>query len=370
MVGAPSFLWLGWIGFAVGAAVAVWAFRGRLAKHPFCARCGHTVPPDGGSQGQTCSECGRVFSRPNHIRRRRRHPLLGSIALLLGLAGVVVTSGERVWNAFLHVVLPPYRVASTYSAAWGSVRISEPRWPDEEFLHLTEVFVGDTPRYQVRLMHPTVGEVRVLETNPPTAGEQSPTFVDYLWITESPGGSGGYSTTYVFRSPASGELVPAITLENGIFVDSHWLQSDMTYRYWLTSGAGSPVPTLAGIPSEAGIHWLDPKPTDGPSRDELDSLAKAIASASPDEQPGDQFLGPTLHGFLDLMYSGRAPEAWKFLDTCLDAGLGRFIESGVVSDMPRSREALRAVLVEKMRSSPYFAEVLRRNHGSIDPPER
>lgn len=370
MVGATSFLWLGWIGFAVGAVVAIWAFRGRAAERPFCARCGHTVPPEGGAPGQTCAECGRVFVRPNDIRRRHRRPLIGSTTLIIGCGLLAWMSGQPIWNAIAHAILPMYRVTTTYTAAWGSIRISEPRWPDEEFLDLVEVFVGDAPHYRVRLMHPTMGEVRVLSTDPPTPGEESPNFVDYLWITENPGGSGGYSTTYVFGSPAGGELLPVVTLENGLFVDSHWLQADLTYRYWLTSGAGSPSPTLSGIPSAAGVHWLDPKPTDGPSRDELDSLTKAVASATLDQQSSDPFLAPTLRGFLDLVYAGRAPEAWKFLDACFDAGLRRFIESGFVSDMPRSREALRSVLVEKMRSSPYFAEVLRRNHGSIDPPER
>jgi N-methylhydantoinase A len=54
----------------------------------------------------------------------------------------------------------------------------------------------------------------------------------------------------------------------------------------------------------------------------------------------------------------------------LDAGLRPLLESGAVSDLPRSREGFQGVLLERMRRSPFLPELLRRNGGSISPTDR
>lgn len=237
-----------------------------------------------------------------------------------------------------------------------------------------EVVIDKRVCYRVRLMHPSVGEVRLpMPASPPlpvTLAEEKPGTVDYLWITETPGGSGGYTTTYLFEPPSDGDLLPVARLENGSFTADRWVQPDVTYRYWLTSGAGSPTPLLSGIPTAEGLHWLDPAPGEGPTADELAHLRSVIASATVGDASADHFVAPALRGFLELVYAGRAVEAWRFLDGCFDAGLSRYLESAEAADMPRSRDAFRGVLVEKMRTSPFFGEVLRRNGGSIAPPER
>jgi len=234
-----------------------------------------------------------------------------------------------------------------------------------------EVLLDGRVCYRVRLMHPTVGEVRIPLPESMTAtlspGEQQANAIDFLWITESPGGSGGYTTTYLFEPPTTGDLLPVARLENGLFQGNRWVQPDVTFRYWMTSGAGSPTPLLTGVPTAEGVHWLDPAAGEGPTADELARLRSTIASAAPGDASRDTFVAPALRGFLDLIYAGRASEAWRFLDACFDAGLARYLESDATADVPRSREAFRGVLIEKLKTSPFFGEVLRRNGGSIVP---
>ena len=370
MVGAESSLWLGAAGFALGAILAVFALVGRATKLAFCRRCGHSVPPNSDCLGRTCTECGATFSHPSDLRTRRRYPLIASIGLVLATSGAFSAFGNRALNWFEHALLSEYKVESTYTAQWGSVRISSPRWPEDEFRGLVEVFADGQLVYRSKLIHPSSGEARLVDPVPPTPGEESPQHLDYLWITESTAGSGGYSTTFVFQQPTNGELRPVCTLENGVFTKDFWIQADMTYRYWLTSGAGSPSPCLTGVPTSAGMHWLDPDGRASLPKAEFESMKESIRNAEPSVHSADQFFAPALRGFLNLVYAGRAPEAWVFLDECFDAGLARFIESGFAADIPRSRESFRRLLVEKIGTSPFHAEVLRRNHGSISPPER
>ena len=293
--------------------------------------------------------------------------MIAWIALIAGVSAGVWALGTQPWIALAKATLPKYVVKETHTFSVGTVRVSTPRWSDEGPMDLAEVLLGGEVHFRISLLHPTVGEVRLYD-HPEEQPESGP-FLDHLWITENTGGSGGHTTTYLF-SELDGSLFPVATLVNGTFVDGRWVQSDTTYRYWLTSGAGSPTPILRGIPGEGGLAWLDPTPDDGPSQAELDEHRRRIRAATPAAQSADEYLSPALRGFLDLVYAGRAPDAWVFLDECFDAGLQRFLESDAVSDLPRSRESFRSALVEKVRTSPYYGELLRRNNGSIRPPER
>ena len=371
MVGATTLQWIGWLGFGLGVVLALTGFRGRRTALPYCRHCGHSIPPDTASPGQTCTECGKRLSRPRDIRTSSRRPLIGLIGLILAASSLTFLHGEKVWNWAGHLLLPPYRVTKTDVYPWGALRTSEPRWPEDDFRGLVEVLVDGQVWFRTKIIHPTAGVVRLVRPGPVTPGEQSPTYLDYLWITENPGGSGGYSTTYLFVQPTNGELRPVCTLENGLFQgNEYWIQADVTFRYWMTSGAGSPTPVLTGIPTSEGMRWLDPDPRSVGPLSEYEAMKSTIRSVEPSVHSADMFLAPALRGFLNLVYAGQAPAAWAFLDDCFDAGLERFIESGFAADIPRSREAFRAVLVEKMKTSPFFAEVLRRNGGSIAPTDR
>jgi hypothetical protein len=234
------------------------------------------------------------------------------------------------------------------------------------------VYLGSQLSYRGRFLHPSVGEVSLPNPGSYRPGDltEAPGTLDYIWIREDTGGSGGFSTTFVFEADADGRLAPVTSLENGIFTKRCWIQPDMTYRYWLTSGAGSPTPAIAGIPTYQGMHWLDPRPVDALPPEKLQELVDSIRTAQRSTPAADSFVGPALRGFLNLVYSGRAPDAWRFLDDCFDAGLARFLESADAADIPRSREAFRGALLEKMRASPFHAQLLRFNGGSVSPPER
>jgi len=252
------------------------------------------------------------------------------------------------------------------------MRILSPRWIEDDLYSVVEVYLSSQLSYRAPVLHPSVGEVSLVNPGSYRPGDltEAPRTLDYIWIREDTGGSGGFSTTFVFEADSEGRLRPVATLENGFFTKDHWVQPDMTYRYWLTSGAASPTPGLAGIPTYQGMHWLDPRPVDARTPDNLRELVERIRTAQPSLPPADSVVGPALRGFLNLVYSGRAPDAWRFLDECFDAGLARFLESDAVADLPRSREAFRGALLEKMRESPFHAQLLRFNGGSISPPQR
>jgi hypothetical protein len=221
----------------------------------------------------------------------------------------------------------------------------------------------------------------------PSAGEVLAATADgddatrYVWIRSDSGGSGGFSTTYLFQTSNDDEFLPAALLDNGVFVSaapgsdrSVWRQADLSYRYWITSGAGSPTPTLEAVPREIPgghqIRFLDPAPNAGPTAEQLGTALDRLRDASANATDSERILSSTLRPFLDLVYAGRAPDAWRFLDDAFDARLASLLESGAVSDLPRSREAFRAVLHEQMQRSPFHQELLRRNGGSIAPRDR
>ncbi|MFM7134111.1 MAG: hypothetical protein ACKO0W_07330 [Planctomycetota bacterium] len=203
--------------------------------------------------------------------------------------------------------------------------------------------------------------------------------VKALWIRSDSGGSNRYSETYIFLPTLVGVL-PAAVLTNGLFkvltdIDgepqpSIWVEPDLTYRYWLTSGVSSPVPVVRGVVLEAaGVRWFetDPEliPTDGQLAAALERV-RTDAARTTEAHTADHALGAALAPFLDLVYAGQAQRAWSFLRECDAAGLGDVLRSGSLSDAPRSLEALEIALRGQLMRSPFIDLVLRRNGGSID----
>jgi hypothetical protein len=360
--------WFGWSLALVGALITVWAFRGRPSAHPLCRRCRHTVRP-GTTLGTACTECGAVFRTPRDLAQRLRHPKIGYIGLFVTAAGALAGLGNEGWRTIGKAVLPRYQVDSTQTLGPATVRVLIPRWSDDLSEDIVEVRIGGSLVYRTSMLHPSAGMATLAAEHPAAPGEESapqPLF----WLRSDTGGSGGYSTTYCFTVADGGAFTPFATLSNGVFEGDHWRQPDVTYRYWLTSGAASPVPTLRARPTEGGLRFLPPTADDAPTADTLAATLRTLADTAADERARDLMLGPTLDGFLDLVYAGRAEDAWTFLRDCWDAGLSRLAANGAVAEFPRSREALESMLMLKMSESPYHAELLRRNNGSIARPDR
>jgi hypothetical protein len=239
-------------------------------------------------------------------------------------------------------------------------------------------------------MHPVVGAAEIRQP-----GCSDP--AQALWIRSTSSGTLGDSETAVFlvdlgsqdgstNAPHAPFFRPYAVCLNGAFVKadpadelpSIWRVVDLSYSYWLTSGARRPLPTLDGSPGPDGLAWHDPKPSDGPDAARLASARARIRELASSANPTpasesdaaaavDEALGLALSAFLELAYAGRAPEAWSFLADVFDDGLGVLIASPSVADVPRSREALERALLEQMLQSPFADELRRRNRGSIAP---
>lgn len=369
----PIFIWLGWAAAVAGIALITFGWVGRRVPHPICRRCAHPVPPGGGQVGQVCTECGAAFRRPADVQNRARKPVIGFLGLILIASGIPFGLGEGGRTRVLKAILPRYRVTDTQTIGETTIRVFAPTW-DDDFEGLVDVTVGGTVVYRSTMPYPSAGRARVhmLADQPG----------DLIWIRSDSGGSGGYSTTYLFLSATEAgraAFLPFAVLENGMFksspgapVDGNegeqvWLQPDISYRYWLTSGAASPVPTLLALPIQGGLRFLDPLPDDGPTNAELEQAKAAIARTPADQLERDTVLGPVLRGFFDLVYAGKAQRGWKFFRECYDLRIAELVSGRNVADLPRSREAFESVLQQAILKSPFSAEVLRRNHGSIAP---
>jgi hypothetical protein len=362
MLGAMDLQWLGWLGAILGAVLAVWGFVGVRKRPGHCRRCCHPIPPSIQTPGGVCLECGYAFRRVKDTIHNQASITKGLFGLVIALGGIAFGLGDRGRMRVMQVLTPPYKAISTQSWGGVSVVIREARWPqlEPDRQELVEVLIEGERAWRVELENPTAGTLE------PPVGRGFP---ERLWIREQTSGSGGFSTTYVF-DVSLGQLRPLLVLDNGAFEGATWLQPDFSYRYWITSGADSPVPYLRGQIRTDRLVFIDPAADAAPSQTRLDGLVESIRGLEPSATSSGSILGASLRGFLDLLYAGKAPQAWAFLDRCHDAGLARLLASGAVSDLPRSREAFRSALLHKVSESPYYDDVLRFNGGSIEPPER
>lgn len=286
----------------------------------------------------------------------------------MALAGIGFGLGSDSRTRLLKLVTPRYRVESTLKIKSATVRVLRPWWSDEIDSRV-EVEVGGRLAYQSDMLNPGAGGLN-LDT------DGSP--VEALWIRSDSGGSAGFSTTYVFSvdgGPGRSELLPVAVLENGWFETTEadhraiWIQPDLTYMYLWASRAGSPFPRVrAELHLSGGLVILDPPPGSGPTRSELDAARAEIASLPIDEYARDRVVGLTLEPFFDLVYAGRANEAWEFLRSCFPVGIARVDADPRFASERRTLEAWEADLLARMHESASRELIERFNGGSIEPP--
>jgi hypothetical protein len=281
------------------------------------------------------------------------------------------------------LVLPRYQVKETQTILGCEVTIAYPRWSGDLASPIVEIRQLGRVVFASAMPHPSVGSARLRD---PFCDEPAAV----LWIRSDSGGSLGLSDTFAFRvedatseDAGSPNFLPYAVLHEGTFVKSDpeqpepdiWVAYELAYKYWLTSGVNSPSIAMRGTPTASGIVWNSPDESDAPNIDQLRAIAarvRVLATATePEMFTGahcDQALGLVLDAFLELVYAGRAREAWPFLRARYEDGLGALMTASQRAEVPRSLDALERALVEQMQRSTFIEEVLRRNGGSIAPP--
>lgn len=373
---AVALVALGVIGFTLGR-------KGWRSERLLCGRCFHALAVTertGLRPDAKCPECGANLQATGGVRRERPSVLLKSIGLVLCVSGVSFWLWNGAFNGLARLVLPRYVVKETHTIHGCEVVISQPRWREDLALPRVEVRLAHRTVFTSTMSHPSAGGARVRD---PFCDDPVP----LLWIRSDSGGSLGLSQTFIFQPGADEEgqpdFLPYAILSEGAFAKSDperpepdvWVAYDINYAYWLTTGANSPSVALRGTPTPSGIAWLDPDPSDAPDQARLDgvrvklrTLATAPRTDAPASMVSDEALGLVLDPFIELVYAGRAQEAWAFLRAAYADGLGTVTIESPRAEVPRSLEALEGALVEQMQRSKFIDEVLRRNRGSIAPP--
>ena len=373
---AVALVVLGAIGFTLGR-------RGWRSERLLCGRCFHALAVTertGLRPNAKCPECGADLHGVGGVRREKPSALLKSLGLICCALGVGFWLWNGAFNGLARLALPRYVVKETQTVHGCEVVISQPRWREDMALPRVEVRQAGRTVFASTMSHPSLGGARVRD---PFCAD----LVPLLWIRSDSGGSLGLSQTFLFRpgvtEDGQPDFLPYAILSEGAFAKSDsgqldpdvWVAYDIHYAYWLTTGANSPSVALRGTPTPSGIVWLDPDPSDAPDQARLDGLRaklRALATAPRTDAPAgmasDQALGLVLDPFIELVYAGRAPEAWAFLRAAYDDGLGTLTVESPRAEVPRSLEALEGALVEQMQRSKFIDEVLRRNRGSIAPP--
>lgn len=285
--------------------------------------------------------------------------------MVLGL-GLGIGNDGRV--LLLKRITPQFRVEKTLATKHATVRVLKPVWSDEIGSRI-EVEVGGKLAYQTDMWYPEAGDLSISADG---------SIVDLLWIRSAAGGSGGFSTTYVFTvdsSPGQSGLLPLAVLQNGSFETPQrggraiWLQPDLTYRYVWTAGSSSPVPMLRSELIASGeLVFFTPPPDAGPAAGEVEATRVRIAALAVDDTAREQALATTLRMFFELVYAGRAQEAWRFFRACHADAIARIEADPRFASERRSRDEWERDLLERMRSSPFWSEIERINGGSLQPP--
>lgn len=410
LVSSLSMLWSGpleWlsVGLLLVGVLFFWrGRRGRRSDRLHCAKCLHAlaqtslaeIAPDA-----CCPECGHPLSSASRssqgaskrmrssVRTSLPRPWITSIGPVLACAGVCFWLYNGALGGIGRLVLPRYKVKETHTTLGCEVTISNPRWSDDLASPIVEIRQRGRVVFASSMSHPSVGSARLRD---PLCEEP----VSLLWIRSDSGGSLGLSETFTFRigaSTADGiananntgypDFLPYAVLHEGSFAKSDpeqpepdvWVAYELAYKYWLTSGVNSPTIAMRGTPTPSGIVWNSPDESDAPNADALEAVAgrvRQLASATePEMFTGahcDQALGLVLDAFLELVYAGRAGEAWPFLRARYEDGLGALMTASQRAEVPRSLDALERAILEQMQRSTFMEEVLRRNGGSIAPP--
>ncbi|MFM1822515.1 MAG: hypothetical protein RI967_781 [Planctomycetota bacterium] len=336
--------------------------------------------------------------------------MIGSFILVVGLLLGAWSAGEAVQTAVLKLILSDYKVEKTQAVFDCQVELLHPRWDDEPDLWLDRVRIrrGGRVVFDSEVLHPSVGGAWIAADSSESA-PPSESLIPVLWLRSDSGGSGGYSETWVFGLEGRGGFLPRLHLQDGLFEESlverggkpgpaqthpvhpadggsvppapsRWSQWLLGFRYWLTSGAASTSPVVDGWLGQDGFV---PRPVD-PAADRardgfradfgidraLAEIATTVAEldAADDAHrfdPSDRVFGPLLRVYLPLVFAGHAREAAIFLREAHRGGLGRVLESGGVSDLPRSLEAFEAMLHARILEEDRDEIALDRNGGSL-----
>jgi hypothetical protein len=364
----PVFVWSGWLAVVVGLGLAVVGLRGRALPRPVCRRCSYPFERSDGLVGRVCSECGAAIKSQKDLKSTIRRASLGFFGLFLTLTGLWFGVGGEARTRVLKLVTPRYRVEKTLNIKSSTVHLLRPVWSDDSGSRV-EVEVGGRLAYQSDIWNPDAGGLNIDSEGLP---------VEALWIRANSGGSAGFSTTYVFSvdgDPGRSGLLPVAVLENGWFETTEadgraiWIQPDLTYRYVWTSGVASPVPILrAELSVSGGLAFLDSPPGSGPTPSELDAARAEIASLPIDEFARDRVVGLALKPFFQLVYVGRANEAWEFFRSCYAVGIARVDADPQFASERRTLEAWEEDLLARMHESAFRAEIERINGGSLELP--
>lgn len=365
------------VAVVIGIALAGWAMWPRRGG-AVCRRCGY--PRAGLGPGAVCPECGSAAAAV----RRRPQPRFARTCAVLGLTLALGTpgfvAGRRIhrygWDYYL-------RLQPLYSL-WPRKTVQRQRFGSvvaTKTIDRRDEFIGEPWQLHLRAGDTTLVD---LEEHAVHVG---PAFVD-TWdsppSTSHPGAdlnadgtpeiqvvtfSGGAHccTRYIFLDVAADparvllELGPSNAHPEAVDLDADGVPEieyfDDTFAYWNTCYTCSPMPRV--------VFAYDPvtrtlRPSDGfmraPIPDGLDAeageLQKKIAAAT-----GDQWCweNPELWGtMLDLIYSGHADEAARFLDAAWPPER-------------EGRESFLADFLDQLRTSPYADALAELNGGSLWP---
>jgi hypothetical protein len=380
------------IAFASGALAAM-----RIPRRS-CPRCRYDLAASG-PLPIVCPECGTTVARLGQTARplvTRRATIAGIVLLAIGI-GLL---SARFREPLLRAILPAWIELDAVSQGSWQVRLLERRDPSTsppemprriearfdgrvvlvfEGFHLRAgaatwaplgaVDGGSSGSWPPASRSPDLGSPDRLPPagSPGMLGDGDGDGRPDLAIEDPSGGSGGFTTTYLFTLESTGTVVPSAILENAFVVrrdDDSAFESigfDPQYSYRWTSGAGSPRPRIVLAPDGAvpRSNWncdADAMRLDPPTESQWQALLEAVRlgeqRAREQTEPGgdpsrEPWLAPLLGTFCDLAYAGHVDLAWRFLDEAWPDG---DISVGNGGE-PRAKDAFTAELAEALSQS-------------------
>lgn len=361
-----------------------------------CPRCRYDLAASG-PLPIVCPECGTSVSRIGQTAR----PLVTRRAALLGIGLLAASVGLfaiRFREPLLRAILPAWIELDAVSQGPWQVRLLErrdqsavppdmPRRIEVRFEGgLVFAFEGsyvragaaawappeaaDAHRMGAWPPPPRCPDLGSMDRLPPAGtpgmlGDGDGDGRPDLAIEDPSGGSGGFTTTYLFTLEPTGSVVPSAILENAFMVrldDGSAFEAigfDPQFAHRWTSGAASPRPRVVLAPDgsvprsnwncDADAMRLDP-PTEPQWQALLEEVRLGVQRAREQTQPGgdpasEPWLGPLLGTFCDLAYAGHVDLAWRFLDeTWPEGAISSWGE-------PRAKDAFAAELAEALSQS-------------------
>ncbi len=377
-------------------ALAAGAFAALRLPRRGCPRCRYDLAASG-PLPLVCPECGTTVSRVGQTAR----PLVTRRSAILGLGLLATSAGLftlRYREPLLRAVLPAWIELDAVSQGPWQVRLLErrdqstvpPEMPRRIEVRFEGSLVFAFEGSYVRAGAATWAPLQAADAGPRRVWPpplRSPDFGSPdrlppagtpgmlgdgdgdgrpdLAIEDPSGGSGGFTTTYLFTLEPTGTVVPSAILENAFVVrrddDSAFEAAgfDPQFSYRWTSGAASPRPRIVLAPDGAvpRSNWdcdtdvmrLEP-PTESQWQALLEAVRLGVQRAREQTQPGgdpasEPWLGPLLGAFCDLAYAGHVDLAWRFLDEA-------WPEGAVASwGEPRAKDAFAAELAEALSQS-------------------